>query len=97
MKHDQAQLDASYRLRQCRLAGILDLHKYLAPPGTEYWSGGLEPGGMTSPGLMSGLGSSMMGYGRSGGVLAWFFSLPALIFPLGFMDLLIFNEVWLLR
>lgn len=57
--------------------------------GQGYGYGGWGPGGMMGPGMMS--------YGYGGGALGWLFSLLGLIFPLGFLVLLIVGGVWLFR
>ena len=64
--------------------------------GGRYGSWG--PSGMMGPGMMGSRGpSGMMGYGYGGGALGWIFSLLGLIFPLGFLALLILGGVWLFR
>ena len=56
------------------------------------------PDGMMGPGMMGGWGSGgFMGNGQGGGALGWLFCLPGLIFPLGFLALLILGGVWLVR
>ena len=60
--------------------------------------GGWGPGGMMGPGMMGGRGSGgMMGYSYGSGTLGWLFSLLGLIFPLGFLALLVLGGVWLFR
>ncbi|MFQ6013998.1 MAG: zinc ribbon domain-containing protein [Anaerolineae bacterium] len=59
--------------------------------------GGWGPGGMMGPGMMGGRGPGMMGYGYGGGALGWLFSLLGLIFPLGFLALLVLGGIWLFR
>jgi len=60
--------------------------------GQGYGYGGWGPGWMMGPGMMSGWRPGwMMGYG------GWLFSLLSLIFPLGFLALLILGGVWLVR
>jgi uncharacterized paraquat-inducible protein A len=39
----------------------------------------------------------MMGYGYGSGTLGWLLSLLGLIFPLGFLALLVLGGVWLFR
>jgi hypothetical protein len=65
--------------------------------GQGYGYGGWGPGGMMGPGMMGGRGPGMMGYSYGGGALGWLSSLLGLIFPLGFLALLILGGVWLVR
>jgi len=51
-------------------------------------------GGMMGPGMMGGWGGNV---GGSWGLLGWFFSLIALLIPVGFLALLILGGVWLFR
>lgn len=66
--------------------------------GQGYGYGGWGPGWMMGPGMMGSRGPGWtMGYGYGGGALGWLFSLLGLIFPLGFLALLILGGVWLFR